>query len=58
MTMANLNPALNKSIIIESEANMTATDRRIIANNFDNSMTILDFEKIIPNYPTGKSVPN
>ena len=30
----------------ESEANMTATDRRIIMNNLDNSMTILDFDKI------------
>ena len=44
-----MNP-LDKSANIltnnESEANMTATDRRIIINNLDNSMTILDFDKI------------
>jgi hypothetical protein len=37
---------IHKLTMNESEANMTATDRRIIMNNLDNSMTILDFDKI------------
>ena len=37
---------IQKLTMNESEANMTATDRRIIMINLDNSMTILDFDKI------------
>jgi len=35
--------------MIESEANMTVTDRNIV-NQLENSMNILDFDKIVPNH--------